>query len=367
MNNILVFNALQTSLSGGIGRYSYELARELYRVNKNCIRLVVREEDLHLFEFVEKNHLIVAKGIKNSKDRNLYEQFKLPNIIYKKYPNAIVHYPDSMAPLFSKNKVIITIHDMAFKSLKGVFPLKTVLWKRMITSLSVRKAKKIIAITEFTKNEILKYYPKLSKKISVIYNGFNDFSKEKIIEENVRTNIKSIDTPYILTVSTISPRKNIDNLIKAFNLLKDSINENLVIAGDKGWMYTNIYKLVKELDLTERVIFTGKINDDELKILYKNSKIFIYVSFYEGFGLPPLEAMSYKIPCIVSDVTSLPEVVGEGAVKVDPNNIVEISEAIIRLKKDFNYRSNILDKVDFEVSKFSWEKCSYDLIKTIYE
>ena len=104
-----------------------------------------------------------------------------------------------------------------------------------------------------------------------------------------------------------------------------------------------------------------------LKILYKNSKIFIYVSFYEGFGLPPLEAMSYKIPCIVSDVTSLPEVVGEGAVKVDPNNIVEISEAIIRLKKDFNYRSNILDKVDFEVSKFSWEKCSYDLIKTIYE
>lgn len=354
---MVVFNALQTSLNGGIGRYSYELAKELYKLDRKNIKIVIREEDLERFFFVEKEDLIIAKNIKDSKDRNIYEQFKLPKIINKKYPNAIIHYPDTMAPLFAKNPVVITVHDLAFKSVKGAFTWKQNLWKNIITDLSIKKANKIIAITNFTKSEINKYYPKLeSNKISVVYNGFNDFSKEEIKTNNIRSEIINIDKPYILTVSTISPRKNIDGLIKAFEKIKDRVEENLIIAGGNGWMYESVYELVEKLNLNDRVIFTGKINDEELKFLYRNSKIFAYVSFYEGFGLPPLEAMSYLKPCIVSNVSSIPEVVGDAAIKVNPNNIEEISKAIVKLLDQPNL--HLKDKMDIQVRKFKWSNCA---------
>lgn len=360
---MLVFNALQTSLNGGIGRYSYELAKNLYIKNDN-IKLVIREQDIDKFDFVRKEDLIIAKGISNSKERNIYEQFKLPKIIFKKFPNAIVHYPDTMAPLVSKNEVIITVHDLAFKSLKGAFTWKSLLWKNIITNLSINKAKKIIAITNFTKEEILKHYPKIDeKKISVIYNGFNNLSNEYINMENVSDNIKRILKPYILTVSTISPRKNIDGLVRAFYKIKDDISDNLIIAGSNGWMYESVYELVKELNIEDRVIFTGKINDDELKYLYSNSKVFAYVSFYEGFGLPPLEAMSYKIPCLVSDVSSIPEVVGNCAIKVNPNNIDDIAKAIKKLIKEGNYISPEL--INDNLNRFSWESCADNVLNIL--
>lgn len=366
MNNIVVFNALQTSLNAGIGRYSYELSKQLYKDNPHNIKIVIRYEDIDLFKFAKDKDLIILDGIKNSKDRNWCEQFKLPKIIQEKYPNAIVHYPDSMAPLLSKNKVVITVHDLAFKSLKDVFTWKTVLWKNITTKFSINKADKIIAITNFTKNEILKHYPNVDKrKILVIYNGFNDFSKEKINEDNISEKIKNINKNknYILTVSTISPRKNIDGLIKAFNMIKDDIEENLIIAGNKGWMYEEIYKLIDDFKLNDRVIFTGKVNDDELKCLYKNAKIFAYLSFYEGFGLPPLEAMSYGIPCVVSNRTAMPEVVKESAIKVDPMNINSISRSLVKLIN--NESSDMIKKGYNQVCKFSWRKCAKE-VNNIY-
>jgi glycosyltransferase involved in cell wall biosynthesis len=266
-----------------------------------------------------------------------------------------------MAPLFAKNKIIITIHDLAFKSLKNAFTWKTVLWKKFMTSISIKKACKIIAITNFAKDEILKHYNIVSDKINVVYNGFNDFSKEPIILENISNNIfKFSDKPYILTVSTISPRKNIDSLIKAFDLIKDKIDCNLVIAGKNGWMYEDVFKLVKKLNLNDRIIFTGGINDDELKILYKNANIFAYVSFYEGFGLPPLEAMSYGVQCIVSNKTSLPEVCGQDVTYVDPYDYNDISKKLLLVSKQEG------SKQYNQINKFSWMKCAEDVV-TFYK
>lgn len=359
----VVFNALQTSLSGGIGRYSYELAKEMYKLGKIDLKIVIREEDKKMFDFAEKTDLIVAKGIKDSKSRNYYEQFKLPKLIYKLYPNAIVHYPDSMAPLLAKNKVIITVHDLAFKSLKNAFTWKTVLWKSLMTKLSVKKSCKIIAITNFAKSEILKHYSSVSDKINVAYNGFNDFSKEPIILKNISNNIlKFSDKPYILTVSSISPRKNIDGLIKAFDLIKDKIDYKLIVAGKNGWMYEYVFKLVETLNLENRVVFTGGINDDELKFLYKNAKLFVYPSFYEGFGLPPLEAMSYEIPCVVSDRTSIPEVVGDAAIIVDPEDSKELGNMMAKVLKDEKISNDLLIKANDRLKYFSWEKCANKVI-----
>ncbi|GAA0083791.1 hypothetical protein UT300007_02300 [Clostridium sp. CTA-7] len=356
---MIVFNALQTTLSGGIGRYCYELSKALYKI-ENDIKIVVRKEDLPLFSFINSEDLIVVENITSGIKRNIYEQFKLPFLINKLYPNAILHYPDSMAPIFSKNPVIITIHDIAFKSLKNVFTWKTKLWKNFITNISVKKANKIISISKFTKSEIRKAYgEKVENKTYVVLNGFNDFSEEKINIKNVRKDIKEISKEkYILTVSTISPRKNIDGLIKAYNMGSFKDEYKLIISGGKGWLYEEVFSVVEKLKLKDKVIFTDRINDDELKFLYKNCDIFTYVSFYEGFGLPPLEAMSYGVPCVVSNTSSIPEVVGDAAIKVDPYNIKEIYEALASICNNEEERNKYSNLGKINTFKFSWNKCA---------
>ncbi|HHQ4317531.1 glycosyltransferase family 1 protein [Clostridium perfringens] len=368
MDNIVIFNALQTSLSGGIGRYCEELARNIYLNREDLdIKIVIREEDKERYNFVEKNSLIVVRGIKNGFHRNIYEQFKLPKFVYKKYPNAIIHYPDTMAPLLSKNKVITTMHDMAFRTLKDEFSLKTKIWKNFITKKSVKKVNKIIAITNFTKGEIIKYYPGVENKISVIYNGFNDFSNEEINMENVSEKIASIKERFILSVNTITPRKNIGGIIEAFNMIKDKTDANLVIAGKKGWKSEEILSLINKYNINNRVHVVGKINDDELKYLYKNASVYVYVSFYEGFGLSPLEAMSFQVPTIVSNVTSIPEVVGNMAVKVNPSDIKILSYEIYKLLEDEHYILNSKENIIKEKKVFSWKKCSKQTINLYKE
>ncbi|MCM8709414.1 glycosyltransferase family 4 protein [Clostridium sp. SYSU_GA19001] len=367
---MIIFNALQTSLSGGIGRYSYELAKALYLQNEISIKIVIREQDRNNFNYVHNNDdLIVLKGITNSIQRNFYEQFKLPKYIYKKYPNAIIHYPDSMAPINSKNKIIITIHDLAFLSRSQDFTKKTVIWKKVITNISVKKANKIICITNFAKSEIKKYYPDVVNKTAVVYNGFNDFSHDTIQDNMVSNKIRQyLSMPYILTVSTISPRKNIDGLIKAFDRIKDKIPHKLIIAGNNGWKYEEVYKLIKKNNLKGRVFFTGKVNDEELKTLYKNSELFVYPSFYEGFGLPPLEAMSYGVPCIASQTSSIPEVLQEAAIYINPYSIEDLADKLLMsTKKDINI-IELKDKGYARTKCFSWEKCAretFEVYRTI--
>lgn len=366
---MVIFNALQATLSGGIGRYSYELSKAIYQLKQNPFKIVIRKEDEKLYDFAKKEDLIIVSNIKNSKDRNYYEQFILPKQIEKSYKDAVIHYPDTMAPLFGKSKVVITVHDLAFKSVKGAFTWKTTLWKNFITDLSIKKAEKMIAITHFAKEEVQKHYKNINKdKISVVYNGFNDFSKEEIINENVNKkilNLKSKD--YILTVSTISPRKNIDGLIKAFNAIKEEVDCNLVIAGKKGWLYESVFQLVEDLNIQDRVIFTGGVNDDELKYLYKNAACFVYPSFYEGFGLPPLEAMSFGTPCVVSNVTSIPEVVGNAGLCINPYSVSDLSDKIKTVINDEGVRQNLIQLGYERINLFSWEKCAEGTIEVYKE
>ncbi len=360
---MILFNALQKSISAGIGRYSFELSRELYSLLKEDIKIIIREEDLKDYSFVNSKSLLVFKNIKNSKDRNLCEQVYLPKLIKDKFRECVIHYPDSMAPIFLNSKrIVITVHDLAFKSLSGAFTKKTILWKNFMTGASIKKANRIIGITNFSKSELNKHYKNISHKIDVVYNGFNRLNKTNIDMNNVSYNIKKESSnKYILTVSTISPRKNIDTLIKAFNLIKDNHKVNLIIGGSNGWLYESIYSLVDSLKLNDRVIFTGRINDDELKYLYKNANVFVYPSLYEGFGLPPLESMSYGVKTIVSDVECLREVSGETCSYFPPKDERKLSE----LLDDFFKNEKDTKTYDYEniLSRYSWEKCGKETVE----
>lgn len=355
---MIIFNALQTGLNGGIGRYSYELAKELYNISNENLKIIIREQEKDKFSFAKESDLIKIKGINTSKDRNIYEQLKLPKLINRNYKNCIFHNPDSILPRGLKCKSIITIHDLAFKSIKKDFSRKSRIWKDISVKYALKKADKIICITNFSKKEIENYFgDKYSSKISVVYNGFNNFSNEEIVIKNVSENIKQvIREKYIFTVSTISPRKNIHMLVKAFNLIKNNTEHNLVIAGGFGYKSDYITKTIKLLNLEDRVICTGRINDDELKILYKNMDLFVYISLYEGFGLPPLEALSYKKQCIVSDIDPFSEILMNSCVKVNPKDEKEISEEIL-----FQL-SNKVDKINFDIlNNFSWSKCAINI------
>lgn len=364
---MILFNALQKSISAGIGRYSFELSRELYNLVKEDIKIIIREEDLNDYSFVSSKSLIVLKNIKNSKDRNLCEQLYIPKMISRDYKNCILHYPDSMAPILSNNKkIVITVHDLAFRSLSNVFTKKTVLWKNFMLSSAVKKANQIIAITNFTKDELTRYYKNVDSKVNVVYNGFNRLNDVSIFNSNISDKIYEMSKyKYILTVSTISPRKNMDTLIKAVNLLRDeNSNIKLIICGSNGWMYEDIYKLVDDLKLNDRVLFTGKVNDDELKYLYKNAKLFVYPSIYEGFGLPPLEAMSFGVKTIVSDVTCLREVLREKCEYFPPKDYERLS---MILREYFNESLNeVMYNYDDILNEYSWKKCADETLK-VYE
>ena len=175
-----------------------------------------------------------------------------------------------------------------------------------------------------------------------------------------------ISNPYILTVSTISPRKNIDGLIKAFNLLKEQIPHNLIIAGKNGWNYEYVFRLVDELKLNDRVWFTGAVTDDELKLLYKNASLFVYPSYYEGFGLPPLEAMACGCPTLVSNVTSLPEVVGNEEMTFNPYDERNIGYKINNILNNEDLRAEFINYGLERVKNFSWNKACEEIIEMVF-
>lgn len=359
MGTKYIFNALQTSLNGGIGRYSYELARHLYKNNKD-IKILIRKEDKDIFNFA-KDNLIIIDGIDTSLQRNIFEQFKLPKLLKHNYKDYIIHFPDCIVPILCKNRIVITVHDMAFKSVKGSFTKKSYIWKNFMANIAIRRASQIICITNFAKSELTRYFNVNKEKVNTVYNGVTLFNK-KIDECHINESIKNLGRyKYLLTVSTISPRKNIDGLIKAFNNIKNNNDYKLVICGSNGWLSENIFKIVKDLSIEDRVMFTGRVNDEELKYLYKNCRAFIFPSFYEGFGLPPLEAMNFNVPILASNRTSIPEVLGDSVVYFDPYDINDIT---LKLKNFINKKIEVdVEKYKKHLSKFSWDTCSKEVIK----
>ena len=177
----------------------------------------------------------------------------------------------------------------------------------------------------------------------------------KVAVDKVKARYK-INRDYILFVGTLEPRKNITNIIRAYNMLPHHLKYNhlLVICGKKGWYYEEIFRTVEELNLEDNVIFTGYVPDKDVPLLMNGAKVFVYPSFYEGFGLPPLEAMACGTPVISSNVSSIPEVVGNAGILVNPNNVEELSDAIVRVVSNEELRAQLSEKGLRQANKFSW-------------
>jgi glycosyltransferase involved in cell wall biosynthesis len=199
------------------------------------------------------------------------------------------------------------------------------------------------------------------KKIEVVYLGKSrDFQpitdKSSIDNFREKNNLKR---DFILYVGTLEPRKNITGLINAYRLFKDMtpyLNYALVIGGGKGWMYSDIFELIEKLSLMNDVIFLGYVQDKELPILYNAAKLFVYPSLYEGFGLPVLEAMACGVPVITSNTSSLPEIVADAGIMLDPLDINALAKAMHNVLMDDSLRHSLIEKGLKRAENFSWEK-----------
>lgn len=359
----------------GIGLYVHNLIENLARVDKENEYLLythfwrsfkTKKKTLSLP--VQPNFRLVVKRFPNRITNLLFNYLHLP-IDFFLPPTDIVHCTCYLTPISKRSKSIVTIYDLT----PLLFPefhvehIKKVIFKGLLNS--VCKVDKIIAISESTKKDVMRLFHIPEDKIEVIYGAADEIYhpiEDPEILKQVRAKYK-IPHKFILFVGIIEPRKNIARLIQAFSILKKKFEHKLVIVGRKGWLYDEIFAQVRRSHLGEEVIFTGYVPREDLPALYSATELFIYPSLYEGFGLPPLEAMACGTPVITSNVSSLPEVMGEAGILIDPNNVDELSRAIDSVLSDENLREELREKGLRQAKKFSWERCAQETIKVYQE
>ncbi|OGF28459.1 hypothetical protein A2331_05155 [Candidatus Falkowbacteria bacterium RIFOXYB2_FULL_34_18] len=271
----------------------------------------------------------------------------------------------NFASFSEKCKKIITIHDLSFVRYKEFFSVRKNIWHWF---LNIKKTLKefdvIVAVSENTKRDIVEFCNIDEKMVKVIYSGVD--KKFRVINE--RDKLKAIKEKYklpdkfILYLGNLEPRKNIEGLIEAFDLLKD-LNYSLVIAGGKGWRYEKIFRTFEKAKNKNRIQFLDYVSECDKVCLYNLASLFVFPSFYEGFGFPPLEALACGTPVITSNSSSLTEVVRDGAVLVNPYNINEIALAMEAVLKDVDLQKKLIDRGLDIISRFSWDKTFREYLK----
>lgn len=352
----------------GVTEYTYQLLKNLFEVDK---------ENKYLL-FYNVWHDISDNFIKLQHQSNIeIRSFHWPNkifntsIVFFKYPKIdrllkgvdLFFTPNlNFVSLSKKCKKIITVHDLSFVKFPEFYSLKGRWWHKIVNPKKIFfESDRIIAVSENTKNDLVRIYNIKQDKIKVIHSGINPvfFQKIDITQLNRIKEKHKITKPYIFSLGNFEPRKNIESLILVFENFRKKYNLDyqLVIAGTQAWTKNKkIHLLAKKSNFSPDIKFLGYIPPKEKPFLYTGSQIFVFISYYEGFGFPPLEAMASGVPAIVSHSSSLPEIVGNGCILVDPYNINEIIENIGQVLTDLRLKDNLI-KSGFEVVKqFSWKK-----------
>jgi len=352
----------------GIEYYTFNLVKNILKIDKKNKYIVFFRKEIHPELVKLKNK---AKFLICPINNQIYcEQIWLPYAIRKESID-LMHFPAFPPGILSEKNFVFTIHDATIWKYSNTLSWKGRFYMRPLSSIGTKRAKKILTVSENSKKDISKFANIPINKIINTYESIKE--KFRIIEEreildNVRKKYNLPDQ-YILSVCSLEPRKNLIILLKAYKLLKESdpkIRHKLVLVGRKAWGKNIIFNRIKELKLENEIIITGYLPDEDLVCLYNLAEIFVFPSIYEGFGLPPLEAMACGTPVIYSNTSSLPEVIGNAGLMIDPYNIQEIAMTIKTLIQDPKLREKLI-KLGIERAKlFSWEDVAKKVIN-IYQ
>lgn len=297
------------------------------------------------------------------RSKKLWTLFGLSKKLSKNYEKLDVFFsPTHYLPFSVPMKSVIAILDVSYLHFPELFSKKDLYMLKLWGKFSIKKASKIITISQTSRNDIIKSYGVPESRVEVVYPGIKLVDGSSLTSQGMEK--FGISKKYILFVGTLQPRKNVERLIEAFSKLKRADLE-LVIVGRKGWMYQDILNAPEKFDVADRVKFIHDASDQDLPNLYKNAEIFVLPSLYEGFGLPVLEAMQYGVPVITSNVSSLPEAGGDAALYVDPKSAKDITEKMEKLLSDESLRNEMIAKGKKQAAKFSWEKAAKQTLSVL--
>jgi len=287
------------------------------------------------------------------------------------HPVDTLFIPAHVVPIIHAKNTVVTIHGLEYEFCPGAYSFWERLYMRWSIKFSCRFAKKIIAVSENTKKDLMKLYKVPEEKIEVVYEGVSDNNNQEPRNNN-QTNYKLQTTnykPYILFIGRLEERKNIIGIIEAFEILREKykIPHKLILAGKPGYGYEKIKFEIRNSKFEIREL--GYVNETQKWQLLKEADIFLFPSFYEGFGLPILEAQSAGVPVVASNNSSVLEIGGTGrdlsVQLVDPNNPQAIAEATYKLISDETLKNDIISKGYKNLERFSWEKCGEKIAKVL--
>jgi glycosyltransferase involved in cell wall biosynthesis len=281
----------------------------------------------------------------------------------------IFHSPDFALPPVRRAHTVLTVHDLSFMRVPECSPpsLRTYLLRAVPSS--VRRADLVLADSESTRSDVIELLGVSPDRVRVIYPGVDE-GFQRVRDTQVLAAVRrryQLPERFVLSVGTLQPRKNLNRLVEAYAQARMDTDVKLVIAGGTGWLYEGIFRRVEELGLQGDVYFPGYVVDEHLPALYTLADLFVFPSLYEGFGLPPLEAMACGTPVVTSNVSSLPEVVGDAALMVDPRDVVALANAMVQVLGDPCLRSGMVQRGLAQAQGFTWLRAAQELLRLYHE
>ena len=360
----------------GLGRYTNELIKWLEEIDKE-IRKSNRFKKIEFYVFLRGNNFSeyipqnkhFHKVLADFRWYSLAEQIKFPFLL-NKYKLDLVHFPHFNVPLLYRKKFIVTVHDLIlfhYPTVRNTTLNKLVYWFKLlmyhlVIRFAVRQSSLVIAISKFTKKDLVTTLNIPPQKIRVVYEGaeFNLSSGRNVSEKQGNAFLKKygIIKPYLLYVGNAYPHKNLERLVLVFKkLVQSGFDKQLVLVGKNDYFYQRLKKFIQN-NKVKQVVITDYIDDVDLEKLYRKAEAFVFPSLYEGFGLPPLEALIYGLPVISSNKSSLPEILGNQVRYFNPESEKEMMEAILKYSQQV--KINKADIVGLK-EKYSWQKMAREI------
>lgn len=298
---------------------------------------------------------------------NIWFNISVHNALRDLSPDLFLS-PDGYLPLKTKVPCLPVIHDLNFEHYPQDMPARYAKWYRKKFPLFAQKAKRIATVSGYSKNDIAEKYHISKDKIDVVYNGAAPgFVPAGDEIKNITRAKFTGGRPYFLYIGALHPRKNLERLVRAFGAFKKQSGSDtkLVIAGGNYWKYEALKNAVDSLPEKNEIVFTGRLSEEELYAVTASARALAYVPYFEGFGIPVVEAMACDVPVITSDITAMPEVAGEAALYADPFSEESITSAMIKMDRDEMLRADLISKAKIQRKKFSWDKTAEALWNSI--
>lgn len=353
----------------GIGWFTYETLKRITQQHPEHKFYFIFDRKFHSDFIFSKNveGVITPPQARHPVLYYLWFEYSIPYILRKIKADLFLS-PDGYLSLSTKIKSLAVIHDLNFEHYPKDLPFLERKNYNYFFPKYARKATRIATVSEYSKSDIIKQYSIPESKIDVTYNGANEkfcpISKSE--QENTRKKYSAGD-PYFLFVGALLPRKNLVNLFKAFDDFKRKTPSNikLIVTGEKKWWTKEIQEAYRAMKFKNDIVFSGRLSRDELHKVIASAHAMTYVSYFEGFGIPIIEAFNCNTPVITSNLTSMPEVAGDAALLIDPFSVESISEAMKKIAFDVKIRNELINKGKLRKLEFTWQKSADRLWNSI--